>query len=229
MDKRAIDEMLAATLEDHKLSRGERHALKEVVQEQGLDHEGYAFWRNRAFSVAREMLAGEENFAILAWLEDVVRLLHPVAPGSPGIAKVRFSPGPACLDAIREQLHRAQRSVDICVFTITDDRLAEAILEARARGVAVRIATDDEKSHDRGSDVMRLAQAGIETRVDRSRHHMHHKFAVFDAASLVTGSYNWTRSAAEHNQENVLVTDDARLVVPYREMFDRIWDRLDAL
>jgi len=229
MDSKAIDDMLAATLEDHRLSRGERHALSEVLREQGLDTEGFAFWRHRAFALAREEVSGHEDRKVMEWLEGVVKLLHPIADGSPGVARVCFSPGPECLKAIIDQLRRAAGSVDVCVFTITDDRLAKVILQAHERGVRLRIATDDEKVHDTGSDVMRLSAAGIEVRVDEPDHHMHHKFAVFDDACLVTGSYNWTRSAAEHNQENVLVTDDARLVRPYRKMFDRIWERLRPL
>ena len=71
----------------------------------------------------------------------------------------------------------------------------------------------------------RIARAGVEVRVDDSTHHMHHKFAVFDNLTLVTGSYNWTRSAAEYNQENVIVTDEPRLVAAYVRSFDGLWDR----
>ncbi len=52
---------------------------------------------------------------------------------------------------------------------------------------------------------------------------MHHKFALFDERLLATGSYNWTRSAADKNQENLLVTGDPRLVTPYAELFERLW------
>jgi len=229
MDKQAIDDMLAATLDDYVLSRGEKHALTEVIRDQGLDKDGYAFWRHRAFAMARDKVAGNKSAEVLDWLEGVVKLLHPIADGSEGVARVCFSPGPECLRAITAELERAKKTVDVCVFTITDDRVSKTIHAAHKRGVKVRIATDDEKAYDRGSDVERLAKSGIEVRVDEPDHHMHHKFAVFDEARLVTGSYNWTRSAAERNQENVLISDDTRLVRPYREMFDRLWERLEPI
>ena len=47
-----------------------------------------------------------------------------------------------------------------------------------------------------------LEQQGLPIRVDRSDYHMHHKYAVFDGKLLLTGSYNWTRSAARNNEEN---------------------------
>ena len=52
------------------------------------------------------------------------------------------------------------------------------------------------------------------------------EFAVFDRRILLTGSYNWTRSAARENWENILVSDAQRLVNPFSEHFDAQWQRL---
>ena len=54
---------------------------------------------------------------------------------------------------------------------------------------------------------------------------MHHKFAVLDGQILVTGSFNWTRSAAEQNQENFLVSDDTVLLQAYGKEFDSLWEK----
>ncbi|GAB5547399.1 MAG: phospholipase D-like domain-containing protein [Sandaracinaceae bacterium] len=219
-----IDGILAATLEDERVSRGEKHALKELLLDGALNDEQLAFVRHRAFALAKERVGKGQQ--VLEWLEDVVKILTP-RPEAPTLrAEVLFSPGPGCLNAITRCLEEAQKSVDICVFTVTDDRLAAAILDAHRRGVAVRLLTDDDKSFDRGSDIERLEAAGVPVRTDRSEHHMHHKFALFDRALLITGSYNWTRSAARHNRENLLVSDDPRLVGPYLRRFDEDWDGL---
>ena len=122
--------------------------------------------------------------------------------------------------AIAGLLRYAARQIDVCVFTITDDRIADEILAAPRRGVAVRILTDEEKITDPGSDIKRFRSAGIAVRVDRSPHHMHHKFAVFDARTLLTGSYNWTRAASEHNKDNFIVTGDAHLVQAFSATFE---------
>lgn len=221
-----VDGILAATLHDDRLSRGEKHAIAELIRADQLGLEQLAFIRHRAFALAKEKLPTHQSRQILDWLEGVVKVLSPPPPTLSRCAEVHFSPGPGCLEAIRERLRRATSHVDICVFTITDDRIAAAIFEAHRRGVATRVVTDDDKALDRGSDVERLAAAGIEVRVDSSEHHMHHKFAVFDRATVVTGSYNWTRSAAEHNRENILITDDERLVGPFVRVFDEMWVRL---
>ena len=226
MKPQEVDGILAATLEDHRLSRGEKHALEELLASDEIRPEELAFFRHRAFALAREKLPNELSRHVLDWLEAVNKVLLPPEPVETNRAEVHFSPGPGCLEAIRRQLVESKKTVDICVFTITDDRLSREIVGAHRRGVKLRVVTDDDKARDRGSDVYDFADAGIEVRVDQSEHHMHHKFAVFDSRVVVTGSYNWTRSAAQRNRENILVTDDERLVRPYRRVFDDMWDRL---
>jgi phosphatidylserine/phosphatidylglycerophosphate/cardiolipin synthase-like enzyme len=142
------------------------------------------------------------------------------------LAEVWWSPGDDCLEAIYRRIDDADRRIDVCVFTITDDRLAQALLAAHRRGVAIRVITDNDKAEDEGSDVHRLHRAGLEVRVDRTEYHMHHKFAVFDGRYALTGSYNWTRGAARNNEEHIVVTDDPRLVEPLASGFERLWRSL---
>ncbi|WP_276497831.1 phospholipase D-like domain-containing protein [Pontibacter litorisediminis] len=137
-----------------------------------------------------------------------------------------FSPGDECLNAIVECMDEAEESIKICVFTISDNRITEAIIRAYKRGVSIRIITDNKKLHDTGSDIRELAVRGLEVRIDKTRSHMHHKFAVFDEARVLTGSYNWTRSAALYNHENILVTDNHSIVQDYSREFDRLWQEM---
>ena len=90
----------------------------------------------------------------------------------------------------------------------------------------MRVITDNDKANDRGSDVYRLSRAGVRVRVDESEHHMHHKFAIIDGRTVITGSYNWTRSAAELNYENIVVSDEPRLVSAFARTFDALWEEL---
>ena len=124
---------------------------------------------------------------------------------------------------INDLFAQARASVDICVFTITDNRIAEAIEKAHRRRVQIRVISDDDKAMDAGSDIERLDRSGISVRVDKSEHHMHHKFAIFDKRQLLSGSYNWTRSAALYNDENFLITSDPELLKAYTRMFDKLW------
>jgi phosphatidylserine/phosphatidylglycerophosphate/cardiolipin synthase-like enzyme len=112
------------------------------------------------------------------------------------------------------------------VFTITDDSIKDAIVAAHRRKVSIRIISDNEKAEDLGSDIDQLARIGIPVRVDQSEYHMHHKYAIFDRSRLLTGSYNWTRSAANCNEENFIITSDAVLLKSFRTSFEQLWDQL---
>jgi phosphatidylserine/phosphatidylglycerophosphate/cardiolipin synthase-like enzyme len=225
MNPDEMDEILRSTLEDHRLSRSERRALREVVADARLSTRERAAFRAQAFSLARgEIEARDDRAAVMEWLEDVVRVLGPKESGMPN-SKAAFSPGEHCLRMILSLIRNSMKCMDICVFTVTDDRISDALLDAHRRGRRIRLVTDDDKSEDRGSDIDRLERAGIPVRTDRTEHHMHHKFALFDARTLLTGSYNWTRSAAANNQENLIVTDDQTLVAAFVDTFERTWTR----
>ncbi len=226
MTPQDMDRALTSTLADYRLSGGEKKALQALVADVRPDEHQLAVFRSRAFALAREAMLTLEARQVVEWLEAVVKVLMPREGDSAVQTDVHFSPGEECAAKIVHLFGRTRESVDVCVFTITDDRIADAILRAHGRGVRVRIVSDNEKADDLGSDVGRLGTAGIPVRVDRTPYHMHHKFALFDGALLLNGSYNWTRSAAEHNMENFVITDDARAVRRFSDEFARLWERL---
>jgi phosphatidylserine/phosphatidylglycerophosphate/cardiolipin synthase-like enzyme len=218
------DDIRRLSASDGKISSGERAALRERIREAGLDARQKALFQSRAFEAARDVARDLGAGGALTWLEDIIKLLNPPeAPSAEEAAEVFFSPGEACAQTIIARFRNCRRSADVCVFTITDDRIAGAIVDAHRRGIAVRVVTDDEKANDPGSDALRLAGAGVAVRVDDSPYHMHHKFAVFDKSVVISGSYNWTVSAARNNEENLIVSGDRRMVAAYESEFERLW------
>lgn len=226
MDPKRLKTMLRQTLDDFRLSRGERQALTRILEHVQLSEQSLSLYRQVAFELAREVANEANRDDLLSWLEDVCRVLQTAATDSEAPrAEALFSPEDPCQERLVGLLKSARSSVDICVFTITDDRISDAVAAAHSRGVATRVITDDEKAFDRGSDVDRLRTAGVSIRVDCTPYHMHHKFAVFDRRLLVTGSYNWTRSADKFNEENYVISGDQRLVHRYSEVFEQLWEK----
>ena len=226
-------DVLERTYDDERLSRTEARALSAWLEAQRLSPSRRRALRSEAFRFATQQAAGAGVGDLLAWLEGVLARVDAAVeaqqPAPTAGAHAWFGPGPDCLDALLEAWRRVRERADVCVFTITDDRLTREIEAAVRRGVRVRIVSDDDKSEDLGSDVDRLRAAGAQVVLDASEAHMHHKFAVFDGQQLVTGSFNWTRSASEVNAENLGVTDDPRLVGAFANEFERLWQRLGDL
>jgi phosphatidylserine/phosphatidylglycerophosphate/cardiolipin synthase-like enzyme len=52
---------------------------------------------------------------------------------------------------------------------------------------------------------------------------MHHKFALFDQATLINDSFNWTRSASIKNEENITVLFEKHLVNAFHKTFESLW------
>lgn len=226
MKPEQIDELLKRTLDDHRVSRGEKKILDGIVREHGSADNQLAFLRHRAFEIARDQLISPEAKGVMDWLEDVVKAFSKTEQQGGDESHVFFSPGDDCPNIICRLFEKAEQTVDICVFTITDDRVTQAIRDAYVRGVNIRVITDNDKALDPGSDVDRMSGLGIPLRVDKSPHHMHHKYAIFDKTTTLTGSYNWTRSADHHNEENFLTTDDPSITRPFIGHFDKLWDSL---
>ena len=137
--------------------------------------------------------------------------------------QVYFSPGEDCVNHIIDLINEAYTQLDICVFTISDDRISRALVEAMKNGVEIRIISDNFKIDDTGSDIEDWSRVGIPVKLDETDNHMHHKFMIIDEKIVVTGSYNWTRSAALYNQENIISTDDEEVVSKFSNEFEKLW------
>jgi phosphatidylserine/phosphatidylglycerophosphate/cardiolipin synthase-like enzyme len=117
-------------------------------------------------------------------------------------------------------MNRATKSIKICVFTMTNDKLANGVNAAWQRGVEIQIISDDECMNQKGSDVHWLSERGIPVRVDdRPDAHMHNKFMLIDGTHLITGSFNFTKAAEQSNAENLLILRSPELAARYTANF----------
>lgn len=212
---------LIVTLEDHFLSRSERKSLVKIIDHELSSGSSADHIRAMVFRIASEKITTENQQFVLEWTRDVINLLQAKSVSS---SEAFFSPGEACRSAIIKTIDEAESQLRICVFTISDDLITKAIVKAFKRNVDVRIITDNDKSFDHGSDIDLLAKAGLKVRMDMSSNHMHHKFMVADTRYVITGSYNWTSSAARFNHENIILSTEAGLISAFLNEFDRLWN-----
>ncbi len=216
-----IIEHLRLSIADEILSKSERKSLKALISQHAFDEHQLNFLRSKIYDLANEKVnAGNFNF-ILEWVKAANSAL--LIPEPKVASDVYFSPGDACRTAIINQINLAVNQLNICVFTISDDLITNAILTSHKRGTQIRIITDNDKSFDEGSDIEQIARAGISVKMDNTPNHMHHKFMVSDEKAIITGSYNWTRSAAKFNYENILLSKEAGLIKSYLKEFNHLW------
>ena len=226
MLKSEIEATLAETFEDFVLSPDEKLVLRDAFQPFQYDVSTLQYARNKAFLLVRQQFvqSPENHVESLKWLEGVIKTIDSVRQEhSLKKSRAYFSPGTSCVDKIIASLNSVRETLDICVFTISDDVISQAIIDAHDRGVKVRIISDDEKVEDKGSDIATFVSHQIPVKTDDSPSHMHHKFAIFDQQTLLNGSFNWTRSASRNNNENIIVDATPHLVSSFLETFNSLW------
>ncbi len=219
-----IIKQLSLSIEDEILSRTERRSLKELIGKYPLDEQQISFLRSKIYEIAKVKATAENYPFILEWIKNVNNTLNIRGTDR---SDAFFSPGEACRKVIIQQINNAEIRLKICVFTISNDQIARALVESHKRGKKVCIITDNDKSFDQGSDIAWLAKEGIVVKMDNTPNHMHHKFMISDDKALITGSYNWTHSAARFNHENILRTTDGVAVKAFLQEFDRLWSAMD--
>ncbi len=134
-----------------------------------------------------------------------------------------FSPNGGARNAILAQIDQAQIEILIALYYFTDPILAEALITAKSRGVAVQLILDRSQKNGRHSQAKRLNDAGIKVHFDSKHRIFHHKFMVVDDRVVITGSQNWTKSAESVNAENTLILQgDTTLIKHYRDEFYRL-------
>lgn len=212
---------LKESITDEVFSKPERKSLRDSLSNRTLQPDELSFLRTRIYDLASEKATATNYQFIINWVKQVNNALTAIVDEQ---SDAFFSPGDACRNTIIQEIQGASSRIKICVFTISDDVISKAILAAHRKGLDIKVITDNDKSFDLGSDVGRLAQEGIAVKMDNTPNHMHHKFMVLDDRALITGSYNWTLSAAKFNHENILLTRDNRLVDSFLKQFDSLWN-----
>ena len=147
----------------------------------------------------------------------------------PVICECYFFPNASNEEKVVSMLRTCKKKLDIAIFSLTLDSIAEAILEAFQRGVKVRMIADDECAKNKGSNVKLIASVGVPCKTDNAVYHMHHKFAVLDESVVIMGSFNWTGQAVKYNQENIFFYEDKNIASQYSQEFERLWNSFNTV
>lgn len=120
-----------------------------------------------------------------------------------------FSPNGGCTQAVVDQLNAAKKTVLVQAYSFTSAPIARALVDAKRRGVDVQVILDKSQRGERYSSATFLANEGVPTYIDAKHKIAHNKVMVIDGQTVITGSFNFTKSAEEGNAENLLVINNA--------------------
>lgn len=135
---------------------------------------------------------------------------EPLQLSARGTAQVAFTPGDEAATLVIEALRKAKRQVLVQSYSFTHKDIAQALVDARRRGLDVQFIADP-LQHQRGktSLVDWLSEEGVPVWLDGEHAAAHNKVMVIDNgtadAAVITGSFNFTHAAQFRNAENLLL------------------------
>jgi phosphatidylserine/phosphatidylglycerophosphate/cardiolipin synthase-like enzyme len=129
--------------------------------------------------------------------------------------QVYFSPKGGATDAVVKALDQATNAVLVQAYSFTSAPIAKALVDAQRRGIKVQVILDRSQRTEKYSEADFLKNNGIPTLIDAQHAIAHNKIILIDGYVILTGSFNFTKAAEEHNAENLLVINDPTLANRY--------------
>jgi len=137
-----------------------------------------------------------------------------------------FSPEDGIAAQLLALLQDAQDSIFFMACSFTANDLGDVIRQRAAAGLTVAGVMDDEQiNSNQGTEYDSFKNAGLDVRRDGNAGQMHHKVIIIDRSIVITGSYNFSESAEERNDENVVVIHNVEAAAQYLAEFQRVFEQ----
>lgn len=134
---------------------------------------------------------------------------------------VYFSPRGGAQQAIVDAIDKAKQTIYVQAYSFTSAPIAKALVDASRRGVKVEAVLDKSQRKATYTGATFLKNEGIPVWIDDKHAIAHNKVMIIDGATVITGSFNFTKAAEEKNAENLLIIRDPGLAKLYMDNWDR--------
>ncbi len=123
-------------------------------------------------------------------------------------------------------INTAQTSVDMASYQLDLANVTQALIDAKQRGAAVRVATDISTLQDpkNNASYKTLQQAGIPIVGGNPNAIMHNKYVVVDKAAVWLGSWNFTENDTYRYNNNAVLIPSADLAKNYTVTFEKMFN-----
>ncbi|HEX2620792.1 MAG TPA: phospholipase D-like domain-containing protein, partial [Phototrophicaceae bacterium] len=127
---------------------------------------------------------------------------------------------------VAQAIDGIQKTLDITAFEWNSSILTTAVINAKKRGVTVRVVADNEHTlEDEDSTISQLVNAGIPVVYDKRSAFMHDKIMIMDSTVVWMGSTNWTINDVYRNNNNLLMLRSKRAVDTYQAEFNEMFEQ----
>lgn len=128
----------------------------------------------------------------------------PISSSCPK-ATVCFSPEEDCAVPIINEIDQSKESILVQEYTFTLKAVANALVNAKERGVDVKVILDKSQLYSKYSVINELFASGIPVWIDDKPKIAHNKVIIVDNQKVITGSFNLSKTAKKGNAENLLI------------------------
>jgi phosphatidylserine/phosphatidylglycerophosphate/cardiolipin synthase-like enzyme len=135
-----------------------------------------------------------------------------------------FSPDDNVATRLVALLGTAEESIYFMAFSFTSDEIAQVMRERADAGVTVSgVMEDAQVKSNQGTEFDLFVQSGLDVRLDGNDGQMHHKVIIIDRKIVIAGSYNFTASAEDSNDENLVIIFSPEIAELYLAEFARVF------
>ena len=153
---------------------------------------------------------------------------HPKVMAGNTQFEVYFSPDDGVAGHIVDLVNNANESIYFLAYSFTSDAIGAAIIERSQAGIFVTGVMDESQIRSNtGTEYDPFLQAGITILKDGNSGLMHNKVIIIDRKIVITGSYNFSKSAETKNDENVIVIHNPEVAEKYLQEFEKIFTEAD--
>lgn len=142
--------------------------------------------------------------------------------------EIYFSPQDKSItNAVLPLIRDARKYIYIPTFVLTEKRVTEELINARKRGVDVKIIIDALNASGKHSKHQILRENGVLVKTENYAGKMHSKSMIVDDEYVILGSMNFSYSGENKNDENLVVIKDSDLAKFYKKFFLYQWNKID--
>jgi phosphatidylserine/phosphatidylglycerophosphate/cardiolipin synthase-like enzyme len=128
-------------------------------------------------------------------------------------------------------IDRSHQRIDLALFVFSEDNLGDKLVAKGMQGIKIRGLIDRQFADRDYSQRLKLMGCGAGNKmvgqIDVPKLSegdlLHHKFAIIDGQTVITGSHNWSAAANNINDEaTIIIQNNSTITAHFQREFDRL-------